>query len=160
METIPVYHAFLRCVKQFAQFPWLHQALCTGWVWVATCSPRVPAGLRPAEIIIFWVCCGGKATTTNPKYFLRRPEVPHALTCGSWIDLERERGSHRGSFLAGSHRNAIRRDRLLPVHADVCRIRTTSGRAEARPYGKNLSVRGRRRGAIEHPDAIYPKIYP
>ncbi len=34
-------------------------------------------------------------------------------------------------FLAGSHRNAIRRDRLLPVRTDVCRIRTPCGRAEA-----------------------------
>ncbi len=43
-------------------------------------------------------------------------------------------------FLTGSHRNAIRsRDRLLPVRADVFRNRTPCGRAEARPYEKNLA---------------------
>ncbi len=48
---------------------------------------------------------------------------------------------HRGRFFDGWRSDAIRRDRLLPVRGDVFRIRTPCGRAEARPYGKNLPVR-------------------
>ncbi len=69
----------------------------------------------------------------------RTPRFPLSL---------RERGkrgrTHRGGFFDGWRSNAIRRDRLLPVRADVFRIRTPCGRAEAGPYEKNLPVRGGR----------------
>ncbi len=44
-------------------------------------------------------------------------------------------------FFDGWCCDAIRTDRQKPVRADVFRIRTPCGRAEARPYGKNLPMR-------------------
>ncbi len=51
------------------------------------------------------------------------------------------RPPHRGRFFDGWRSKAIRRDRRLPVRGDVFLIRTPCGRAEARPYGKNLPVK-------------------
>ncbi len=69
-------------------------------------------------------------------------------------------GSHRGRFFDGWRSNAIRRDRRLPVRGDVCRIRTPCGRAEARPYGKNLPVRGGGGGVSSSDDPVWFKNRP
>ncbi len=49
-------------------------------------------------------------------------------------------GPHRGRFFDGWRSNAIHRDRRLPVRADVFRIRTPCGRAEARPLRTRRSA--------------------
>ncbi len=57
-------------------------------------------------------------------------------------------------FLDGCRCDGIRRDRLLPVRANVFGIRMPCGRTEARPYGKNLHVKGF--GRLLH--ALWPQI--
>ncbi len=92
---------------------------------VSSRLPRVPAGLHPAEIRVCSVWCGGFAATPHRTYFFcagRRPaQAPTYRQCIAW----RKRGaggSLRGRFLDRWCSNAIRRDRLLPVRADVFRI--------------------------------------
>ncbi len=46
---------------------------------------RLPAGLRPAEILLFSVWWGGKAAPPNRKQFFAGAGGPRAPTCGSCI---------------------------------------------------------------------------
>ncbi len=46
----------------------------------ASCPPRLPAGLRPAEIILFSVWCGGKAATPNRKHFFAGASGPQRMS--------------------------------------------------------------------------------
>ncbi len=100
----------------------------------AFCHPRLPAGLRPAEIILFSVWCGGKAATPNRKLFLRDRRPPLALRVGHATGFT----NLSGLFTARPHRH----DQATRGLADQAYRLVQPGAAERQSCQHGLPVPG------------------